>query len=109
MTSVVRLDQGPLAVGSKTSIRQPFIGTMTWLVTDLRPGTSFTWVARRPGLVVVADHEVAELDGGLLRLTLRIRQGGLLGRSSGWLLRRPMRQALTIEAEAHRAQAETTP
>ena len=106
MTSVVRLDEGSLVVGSEARIRQPMIGTMTWLVTDLQPEASFTWVARRPGIVVEAQHEVAEVAAGVQRLTLRIRQGGLLGRGTGWLLRRPLKRALAIEAEAHRVHAE---
>ena len=48
VNSVRRLDDGPLAVGSKARIEQPKIPPTEYVVTELEPGRSFTWVATGP-------------------------------------------------------------
>jgi uncharacterized membrane protein len=46
--SAQRLDDGPLAVGSRARLKQPGMPTMVWEVTDLTAPTEFTWRAVRP-------------------------------------------------------------
>ena len=47
ITSVKRLSDAPIAVGSRVLIRQPKIPPASWTVTAIEPGASFTWVRRR--------------------------------------------------------------
>jgi uncharacterized membrane protein len=79
MTSVTRVDSGPLAVGSSARIRQPRLGSLVWKVTELTEGRSFTWEAGRPGLLLVAGHAIENSEWNDARVTLSIHQGGAFG------------------------------
>jgi uncharacterized membrane protein len=79
VTSVERLDEGPLRVGSRARVRQPRLPTAVWEVTELVPGESFTWVARGPGVLTTGVHRVEPLPEGRTRVTAILDQGGLLG------------------------------
>jgi hypothetical protein len=74
---------GP-AVASVYRIEQPKLPPTRWTVTDWRPGTSFTWRSRRPGVVSTADHVVRPLAGGGSEITLRMSFAGPLS----WLVHR---------------------
>ena len=79
VTSVRRLDEGPLRSGSRARIRQPRLPETEYVVTEFAPGRSFTWVAAGPGVLVTARHDVEPLAGGGTRVRLSVSQGGWLG------------------------------
>lgn len=79
VTSVERLDDGPLRVGSRARVRQPRLPTAVWEVTELVPDRSFTWVARGPGIVTTGSHVVTPLDGDGVKATAALEQAGPLG------------------------------
>jgi len=83
VSRVKRLCPGPLQPGSRVRIHQPKLPPAWWRVTELVPGTSFTWLSVAPGVRVTARHAVEIFAGGS-RVTLSIRYEGLLGR---WLAR----------------------
>src|SRR3712207_6192978 len=64
VTSVRRLDDAPLAVGSRVRVEQPRIPPTEYMVTELEPSRSFTWVATGPGVRTTARHLLEELDTG---------------------------------------------
>ncbi len=90
MTSVRRLDQGELRIGSEARVKQPRLLEATWRVTDLEPGSSFTWVSRSPGLTTVGGHRIAARDARRSAVTLTIDQAGLAA-----ALVRPLTAGLT--------------
>ncbi|HEY5887952.1 MAG TPA: SRPBCC family protein [Acidimicrobiales bacterium] len=107
MTSVERLDDGPLAVGSQARIKQPGQGTRVWTVTRLEPGRLFAWSTKALGAHMEGSHELeAEPEGCVNRLGLEITGGtaGIVGR----LLGRTLLKAITTENEGFKKVAEST-
>lgn len=49
VTTLRGLDGAQLAVGRRFEIKQPRMPKLVWTVTELEPGTSWTWVQRSPG------------------------------------------------------------
>jgi carbon monoxide dehydrogenase subunit G len=73
MTSIDRLDDGPLAVGSRARVKQPKLPTADFVVTDLEPGASFEWTSKRTGMTSVGDHRISpRANGSEVKLTFRI-------------------------------------
>jgi uncharacterized membrane protein len=106
VTSVRRLDDGPLAVGSRARIEQPRIPPTEYVVTELEPSRSFTWVATGPGVRTTARHLLQALDTGGTRVTLAVEQAGLLGAVMGRFYRRLTDRYLATEAEGIKARSE---
>ena len=76
VTWVRRLDEGPLRSGSRAKIKQPKIPDTEYVVTELEPDRSFTWVATGPGVTTTARHTLEALPGGGSRVTLSSRAAG---------------------------------
>ncbi len=106
VTSVQRLDDGPLAVGSRARIEQPRIPPTEYEVTELDPGRSFTWVARGPGVRTTARHGLERLDAGRTRVTLSVEQAGPLGSVMGRFYRGLTDRYLAVEAAGIKARSE---
>ncbi|MFC3890366.1 SRPBCC family protein [Lentzea rhizosphaerae] len=94
---VERLDAGPLAVGSRTRLRQPRLPEAVWTVTELTDGRSYTWESKSRGVTVVAAHLVEPHPEGS-RLTLSLTVSGAMA-GLGWLMTRKMTQQY-VETEA---------
>ncbi|HEX6935972.1 MAG TPA: SRPBCC family protein [Actinomycetes bacterium] len=108
VTSVERLDEGPLRVGSRARIKQPRLPVAVWEVTDLVPGRSFTWIARGPGIVTTGSHVVAQAGSGdRVRVTASLEQGGVLGPLLGLLTKRLTNRYLDIEVRGLKAHCES--
>jgi uncharacterized membrane protein len=105
VTSVRRLDEGPLRVGSRVLIRQPRLPTTTWTVTELVAGESFAWIASGPGFTTTASHRVRPEASGSV-VTLALDQTGAIGALVGRLTARLTRRYLTLEAEGLRARVQ---
>ncbi|HEX5918985.1 MAG TPA: SRPBCC family protein [Nocardioides sp.] len=95
--SVERLDDGPLAVGSRTRLQQPKLPEAVWTVTELEEGRSFTWESRSPGIAIAAAH-VVEPHDSVTRLTLSVDVTGPLA-PVGWLMTRGLTKRY-VETEA---------
>jgi carbon monoxide dehydrogenase subunit G len=103
--AVERLDAGPLAIGSRTRLRQPRLPEAEWTVTELAEGTSFTWASTSPGVTVTAAHAVSPTPGGT-RLDISVTVTGAMA-PVGWLMTRSLtRRYVETEAESLRQAAE---
>ena len=104
--AVERLDDGPLAVGSRTRVQQPRLPATVWTVTELADGSSFTWDSSSRGVTVTAVHVVEPHPDGS-RLTLALTVSGPLSRI-GWLLSRSLtKRYVETEAASIKRAAET--
>jgi ligand-binding SRPBCC domain-containing protein len=106
VTRLVALDGPGIAVGKRFEIKQPRMPKLIWEVTEVTPGTSWTWVQRSPGGLTLARHEVvAESDGRTL-VRQQIDQRGPAGALVGLLMRRMTKRYLEIEAAGLKARSE---
>ena len=80
VTSIKRLDFGPLTLGSRTSIVQPRLSKRVWRVSSLdETHRSFAWTTQSLGLRIVGYHRVEESDTGGSHVTLSLHFLGVLG------------------------------
>jgi uncharacterized membrane protein len=105
VTSVKRLDKGPLRIGSRALIRQPRFPPAVWTVTTLEPGRRFVWKSGMPGMWVYGDHSVEAIPTGT-RATLRLSYDGLLARLMGRLTSGITNRYLDMEAAGLKRRSE---
>ena len=107
VTSVERLDEGPLAVGSLTRIVKPELIPAVWRVTELNERDHvFTWRTGKPGVRLTARHVVERVPQGS-RVTFTLHYGGLFGALMAWQLKHLNWHYLTMEAQGLKTRCET--
>lgn len=106
VTSLVGRDGPALGVGRRFAIKQPGMARLTWKVTELAPGTSWTWVQRSPGVRVSARHDVIARPGGRTLVRQQLDQGGVLGALVGRLMVAKTKRFLELEAQGLKARSE---
>jgi uncharacterized membrane protein len=105
MTRVVRLDDGPMRLGSQARIKQPGQSEAVWTVTRLVEEREFAWQTRRLGLTMTGTHLI-EPTGDGSRNTLTLDVDGRGAAVFGWIFGRTMRTAIATENAGFRARAE---
>jgi hypothetical protein len=84
VTRVQRMEESPLAIGSRTKIWQPKLMPVVWQVTALDEIAGvFTWATRKPGIQVTATHRVQPMPNGS-NVTLSLDYTGFLGPLMAW-------------------------
>jgi uncharacterized membrane protein len=107
ITSIRRLDEGPLRLGSRAMVRQPKLPPARWRVTELEEGRHFSWVTGSPIARATGRHSVESLASGS-RATLSLEFSGILGAFFARLLDDINRRYLSMEANGLKARSEGT-
>jgi uncharacterized membrane protein len=99
VTRVQRMEESPLAIGSRAKIWQPKLMPAVWQVIALDEIAGvFTWSTRKPGIQVTATHRVQPTPNGSSHVTLSLDYTGFLGPLIAWLLKDLNWDYLTSEA-----------
>jgi uncharacterized membrane protein len=106
MTTIVRLDNGPLKVGSTARVKQPRQRARVWTVTRFDPNETFAWQSRILGMPVVGTHSMASRGDGSTANTLTLEMSGVMSRLTGRILASTLRQALATENAGFKQHAE---
>ena len=106
VTSLVGRDGAGLDIGKRFAIRQPGMGKLVWKVTEIDPGSSWTWAQRSPGVSVTARHWVSALPGGRTLVRQELDQGGWLGALVGKMMVNKTKRFLDLEAKGLKARSE---
>jgi len=106
VTTLTALDGPGLEVGKRFEIKQPRLPKLVWEVTELTPGTSWTWVQRSPGGCTVARHEVIAESEARTQVRQQLDQRGPIGALVGLLMRGMTRRYLELEAAGLKARSE---
>jgi uncharacterized membrane protein len=106
VTSLVGRDGSDLAVGKRFAIKQPGMSKLVWKVTEIDPGSSWTWVQRSPGVLVIARHWVTAQRGGRTLVRQQLEQRGALGALVGRMMAKKTRRFLALEAQGLKARSE---
>ncbi|MGE2691369.1 SRPBCC family protein [Mycolicibacterium pulveris] len=108
-SSVARLTalDGPqLAVGRRYELKQPRMPKLIWVVTELSPGSAWSWEQRSPGGLTVARHDVTPISDHRTRVRQQIDQRGPVGVAVGVLMRRMTKRYLDLEAMGLKTRSE---
>ena len=106
VTRIVAVDGPGLAVGKRFAIKQPRMPKLVWEVTELVPGSSWTWVQRSPGGLTVARHDVIAESDNRTQVRQQLDQRGPLGALVGFLMRGMTRRYLDLETAGLKAASE---
>ncbi|OJZ75169.1 polyketide cyclase [Mycobacterium paraffinicum] len=106
VTSLVGRDGPALATGKRFAIKQPRMPKLVWTVTEIDPGSSWTWEVRSPGASTVARHYVTGLPGGRTLVRQELDQRGFLGALVGRLMVSMTKRYLEMEAQGLKARSE---
>ncbi len=106
VTSLIGLDGPALDVDKRFAIKQPRMSKLVWKVTEIDPGSSWTWVQRSPGVLVSARHDVIAQPGGRTLVRQQLDQRGVLGALVGRLMVKKTKRFLELEGQGLKARSE---
>ena len=105
ITSIERLDEGPLRIGSRALVRQPKLPRNQFEVTALESGRGFSWESKSPGLRGVGHHWIEATPNGT-RVTLGVDFRGPLARLVSLLYGTLTQRYIEMEAEGLKRESE---
>jgi uncharacterized membrane protein len=108
VSRVEPLDGNSLRLGARFVVHQPKLRPATWTVSELDEPRRFVWVARSPGVRMVAEHAVTPDSPATSRVVLRFSFGGLLGGIIGKSFSTIAQNYLAQEAASLKQRVETS-
>ena len=96
-SSLQRLDDGPVGVGSRIRIKQPRLVPGNWTITEWNPENNFAWISKGGGATSLANHWI-ETDGDVCTFHQSMKISGFIGRPTAFLLRAIIRRYMDMEA-----------
>ena len=105
MTSVVRLDDGPLRIGSTARVVQPRRRPATWTVTRAERPRLFAWETKVLSITIAATHRLEAVPEGC-RNVLTVELSGVGSRVLARLAGRRIQQAIETENQGFKRTAE---
>ena len=107
VTRIRRIGDGPLAVGSRSTVWQPKLLPARWEVVELKDNDrTFTWMTRGPAMTLFARHSVEQTHDGS-RATLSLKFSGPLGGFFARLTRNLNERYLALEAQGLKQRSES--
>ena len=108
VTSVERLDDGPISVGSRARLKQPRQMPAIWTVTRCEAESLFEWSTRTLGMTMVGSHRLSAVDGDRCRNVLTLSATGVPATLFGWALKGQLHTAIATENASFKRRAEST-
>jgi uncharacterized membrane protein len=105
MTSVDKLDDGPVRLGSRARIKQPGMRPAVWTVTDFEPEHLFAWETKLGTVRLRAVHDLEATDDGC-RNTLTVEMTGFGSGILRTVAGKRLRKAIATENAGFRRTAE---
>jgi len=102
------LDGKTMGIGSRARIKQPRMPVLVWEVTELEAGSSFTWTTSTPGVSTVALHRISPVVADRVKVTLSLRQSGVLAPVLGILTSARAKRYVQMEADGLKRRAESS-
>lgn len=105
ITSVERLDDGPIGVGARARLKQPGQRPAVWTVTRFEPNQAFAWETKVLGVRMTGSHLLTAVPEGC-RNTLTLQLEGPAARLLALLAGKRLRQAIATENAGFKTRAE---
>jgi uncharacterized membrane protein len=105
MTSIEKVSDGPMGLGSSARVKQPAQRAAVWTVTAFAPNELFEWTTSVWGVHMTGRHELTPTDHGtrnVLVLDVTGPGSGLLTKLVG----KKMRQSIAKENRGFKEHAE---
>jgi uncharacterized membrane protein len=108
VVKVEPLNENSLCLGSRFVTHQPKLRPPVWTVSEIERPKRFVWVARLPGVEMLAEHAIAQKSSASSGVTLRLSFARLLGGIIGKLFRSVTESYLAQEAASLERAAEAS-
>jgi uncharacterized membrane protein len=106
VSRLTALDGPELRPGARFEIRQPRFPKLVWQVTEVDPGSSWTWATRSPGETTTATRHLRPAGPDRTIVEQVLDQRGPLGGLVARLMAGTTRRYLEMEAAGLKARSE---